>query len=81
MRPDLDEQIARTLDADERLLSLLPEFLADLRELGTFADDIVSTLAAAGFDRSGSRVRQGRGGRGSGGLSRPNTPARNRWIS
>jgi len=49
MPTDLDEQVSRTLETDVLLLSLLPELLVDLQELGTSADQIVSALHSAGI--------------------------------
>jgi hypothetical protein len=51
MNSDLDALIAHSLDADPRLLPLLPELLADLTELGTFAEQIVTVLRDAGLER------------------------------
>lgn len=45
----LDEQVARSMEADVRILHLLPALLADLQELGTPADLIVSALRGVGL--------------------------------
>lgn len=50
MTPELDEQVALTMEADVPILPLLPELLADLHELGTSADLIVSALRSAGVE-------------------------------
>ena len=44
MTPDLDESVARAMEADVRLLPLLPELLSDLWELGPSAEQVVAAL-------------------------------------
>lgn len=48
MKTGLDESIAHAMEADVRLLPVLPELLADLRELGPSAGDVVDVLASVG---------------------------------
>ncbi len=50
MTSGLDEQVARTMEADVRLLPVLPQLLVDLQELGTSADQVVSALYSAGVE-------------------------------
>lgn len=50
MNPGLDESIAQAMEADVRLLPLLPELLTDLWELGPSADQVVAALASAGVE-------------------------------
>ena len=51
MTLDLDESIAQAMETDARLLPLLPELLADLWELGTSAEQIVSALESVGVEQ------------------------------
>lgn len=51
MTQDLDESVARAMEADVRLLPLLPELLTDLWELGPSADQVVDALASVGVER------------------------------
>lgn len=48
MSSTLAEQIAWSLDAKPQLLPVMPELLADLWELGTSAEEVVSALRSAG---------------------------------
>jgi len=48
MTPDLEESIAQAMEADVRLLPLLPELLADLWELGPPAEQVVAALRSVG---------------------------------
>ena len=50
MTSDLDEWVARTMEANVRLLPLLPELLADLWELGTSADQVATAMHSAGVE-------------------------------
>ncbi len=52
---DLQHSIAATLEADERLLPLLPALLADLDELGASVDEVASALLEFGM-KPGSRA-------------------------
>ncbi len=55
MTADLEHSIAQTLEAEPRLLPLLPALLADLDELGGSPALVVSALRNAGF-KAGSRA-------------------------
>ncbi len=48
MHDDLAEQVAWAMETEVALLPLLPALLADLHELGTSADEIVTALKDAG---------------------------------
>jgi len=48
MTLDLDESVAQAMEADVRLLPLLPELLTDLWELGPSAEQVVAALASVG---------------------------------
>jgi len=50
MTLDLDGSIAQAMEADVRLLPVLPELLADLWELGPSAEQVVSALDAVGVE-------------------------------
>ena len=50
MTQDLDESVAHAMEADVRLLPLLPELLADLWELGPSAEQVVAALASVGVE-------------------------------
>jgi cyclopropane fatty-acyl-phospholipid synthase-like methyltransferase len=50
MTHDLDESIAYALEADVRLLPLLPELLADVWELGPSGEQLVAALEAIGVE-------------------------------
>lgn len=50
MTRDLDESIAQAMEADVRLLPLLPELLADLWELGPPAEQVVAALESVGVE-------------------------------
>ncbi len=50
MTSDLDESVARAMEADVQLLPLLPELLTDLWELGASAEQIVSAVKAVGVE-------------------------------
>jgi SAM-dependent methyltransferase len=50
MTPDVDESVARAMEADVRLLPVLPELLVDLSELGPSPELIVSALEAVGVE-------------------------------
>lgn len=52
---DLDESIAEAMEADVRLLPILPELLTDLWELGPSAEQVVAVLRSAGVE-PGSEV-------------------------
>lgn len=49
-KADLDELVARSMEADRHLLPLLPELLADLQALGTLTKHVVSALDAVGIE-------------------------------
>jgi SAM-dependent methyltransferase len=61
MAADLEACVASTLEADERLLPLLPELLADLPELGASADDVVDALRSCGIPRGAAVLDLGCG--------------------
>ena len=48
MTPDVDESVARAMEADVRLLPVLPGLLIDLSELGSSSEQIVSAFQAVG---------------------------------
>ncbi len=48
MTVDLDESVAYAMEADVRLLPLLPELLTDLWELGPSAEHVVAALESVG---------------------------------
>ena len=50
MTPDVDESVARAMEADVRLLPLLPGLLTDLSELGSSPEQIVSAFQAVGVE-------------------------------
>jgi len=50
MTLDLDESVAQAMEADVRLLPLLPELLADVWELGPSAEQVVAALASVGVE-------------------------------
>ncbi|MBT8052830.1 MAG: class I SAM-dependent methyltransferase [Xanthomonadales bacterium] len=47
---NLDESVAQAMEADVRLLPLLPELLTDLWELGPSADQVAAILESAGVE-------------------------------
>jgi 2-polyprenyl-3-methyl-5-hydroxy-6-metoxy-1,4-benzoquinol methylase len=61
VNPDLAERVARTMEIDPRLLPLLADLLADLPELGSSADAVVSALRAVGVVEGGSALDLGCG--------------------
>jgi len=61
MTPHLDEEVARTLDAEVHLLPVLAELLADLQELGTPTEHILSALGSAGVQPGAAVVDLGYG--------------------
>ncbi len=56
MTEELNEQIARSLDATPELLPFLPELLADVWALGASVEIIVDLLRQMGLDDPGRRV-------------------------
>ncbi len=48
MTLNLDESVAQAMEADVRLLPLLPELLTDLWELGSSAEQVVAALESVG---------------------------------
>lgn len=50
MTPGLEESVAQAMEADVRLLPILPELLTDLWELGPSAEEVVAALASAGVE-------------------------------
>lgn len=50
MTLDLDESVAQAMEADVRLLPLLPELLTDLWELGPSAEQVVAALESVGVE-------------------------------
>ena len=50
MNLDLDESVAQAMEADVRLLPLLPELLADLWELGPPAEQVLAALESVGLE-------------------------------
>ncbi len=56
MTEELNEQIARSLDATPELLPFLPELLADVWALGASVEIIVDLLHQMGLDDPGRRV-------------------------
>jgi len=50
MTPDIHESVAQAMEADVGLLPVLPELLADLWELGTSCEQIVSALQSVGLE-------------------------------
>jgi Methylase involved in ubiquinone/menaquinone biosynthesis len=61
MDPEIAREIARTLETEPRLLPVLPDLLADLDELGTSAEEIVSALRRGGVPRGGRALDLGCG--------------------
>ncbi|MFO1078351.1 MAG: class I SAM-dependent methyltransferase [Planctomycetota bacterium] len=51
MKTNLDESVAHAMEADVRLLPVLPELLADLWEFGPSAREVADVLASLGVPR------------------------------
>lgn len=61
MTGNIEACIAWSMETEVRLLPLLPDLLADLRELGTSAEQVVSALSSAGVKAESSVLDLGCG--------------------